>query len=77
MDINQQDRAVLNHKRCPDCGQHINSYFFDPNRPWCKACDVWFEIDSSGWVIRNQDATYQYNKQWARMIQSTRSDAGI
>jgi len=77
MDINQQDRDVLSHKRCPDCGQHINSYFFEPNRPWCKACDVWFELDPSGWVIRNEDATYQYNKQWARLIHETRSEVGI
>ena len=78
MDMNQQDRAVLRAKRCPDCGQPINSYFFEPQKPWCKACDVWFEMDnSSGWVIRNQDATYQYNQQWAKILENTRSSTGL
>jgi hypothetical protein len=77
MDINQQDKIALYHKRCPDCSQQISNYFFESDRPWCKACDVWFEIDSSGWVIRNQDATYQYKKQWARLNQVKQPEAGI
>jgi hypothetical protein len=68
MDINQKDRAALNAKLCPDCGQPIKNYFFETNRPWCRACDVWFESDSSGWVIRNLDATDQYNEDWVKMV---------
>ena len=68
MDINEKDRAALREKRCPDCGQFINSYFFEPNRPWCKDCDVWFETCESGWVIRNVDATYQYKQEWTRLV---------
>ena len=69
MDLNQQDRAALNASQCPDCGQPIRNYFFEASRPWCKACDVWFEFDSSGWVIRNTDATYQYNREWVEIVQ--------
>ncbi|KJS31485.1 MAG: hypothetical protein VR64_11910 [Desulfatitalea sp. BRH_c12] len=68
MDINQKDRAALNAKLCPDCGQPIRNYFFETNRPWCRACDVWFESDSSGWVIRNLGATDQYNEDWVKMV---------
>jgi hypothetical protein len=71
MDINEQDRAALNAKRCPDCGQTISTYFFERNRPWCKACDVWFEFCDSGWVIRNVDATHQYNMEWLRISDRT------
>ena len=68
MDINQKDRAALNAKLCPDCGQPIRNYFFETNRPWCRACDVWFESDSSGSVIRNLGGTDQYNEDWVKMV---------
>jgi len=68
MDINQKDRAALRAKRCPDCGRSIRHYFFEPSFPWCNTCDVWFEVDRSGWVIRNVDATKQYNQAWRNII---------
>jgi hypothetical protein len=58
MDINQQDRAALNANLCPDCGGPVS---FEETGPWCRACDVWFEFNISGWVIRNSDATQFYN----------------
>lgn len=70
MDINQQDRHALNAGRCPDCGQAIRNFFFVKTLPWCKACDVWFETDRSGWVIRNVDATRQYNQRWIKMARN-------
>lgn len=53
MDINQKDRAALEAKRCPDCG---NQVIFEGVYPWCLPCNNWFEVDGSGWVIRNNDA---------------------
>jgi hypothetical protein len=67
MDINQKDRQALNAKLCPDCGKAIRNFFFKASLPWCKACDVWFETDRSGWVIRNVDATRQYNRKWVEI----------
>jgi hypothetical protein len=70
MDINEKDRAALRAKICPDCGQQIKNFFFETNFPWCKTCDVWFEICNSGWVIRNVDATHQFNQEWGRMVRN-------
>ena len=70
MDINQQDRAVLKAKICPDCGQPIRNYFFEESRPWCKSCDVWFEFDDSGWIIRNENANQTYIQMWTRITQN-------
>ena len=53
MDLNQQDRVSLNANMCPDCGGTIGRR---ANNPWCRSCDVWFEFDNSGWIIRNSDA---------------------
>lgn len=53
MDTNQRDRAALSAKRCPDCGKPVT---FEEIGPWCRTCDVWFEFNISGWVIRNSDA---------------------
>jgi len=73
MDVNQQDRAALNAKLCPDCGEPIRTFFFETNRPWCKPCDVWFEFDTSGWVIRNLGAAHSYNQEWENLV---RADGG-
>jgi hypothetical protein len=64
MDLNEQDRASLNAKICPDCGSSIEIYLFEATRPLCKKCDVWFEFDNSGWVIRNLDAGSIYRQEW-------------
>lgn len=66
MDPNEQDRACLNAKICPDCGSPIKIYVFDNRRPVCGNCDVWFEYDRSGWVIRNADARDIYRSEWER-----------
>jgi hypothetical protein len=58
MDINQQDRAALNAKLCPDCSNPVS---FEESGPWCKVCDVWFEFNISGWIIRNRDAAQYFS----------------
>ena len=53
MDFNQHDRAALIAKLCPDCGKQV---IIEETSLWCKACNVWFEFNFSGWVIRNKEA---------------------
>jgi hypothetical protein len=57
MDVNQQDRSALTARLCPDCGNRVT---IEENNLWCRACDVWFEFNLSGWIIRNRDAAQYF-----------------
>lgn len=59
MDLNEKDRQALSDGQCPDCGNPLTS---DPSVDFkfCRKCDVYFEVQDNGWVIRNSGAFQEY-----------------
>lgn len=63
MDQISKDRKLLLEDKCPSCQRDIKKYFITIDKPMCEYCDLWFEVLDNGWVMRNENAKQEYNKE--------------